>query len=160
MEELGEDRSRVAFRAIQRRVGYEFQDAPGMMSVRPGQGGEDGLHRHRQIGSGVAVGYREDIDTVQPLLIRHDALDSGTQTADDALCVKVSDAGDSLCQEGTRLVWFEQESTATIFQDDALRHDLADHRAAFDAVALPVLAAADEHHAFLLVRVVDMQVQM
>ena len=88
VKELGEDRPRVAARALQGAVGgstCRLADA----AARGGAGARGGgLQRRRQVGTGVGVAHREDVDAVERLLLPHHVQRAGAEDPREAGAVE------------------------------------------------------------------------
>ena len=81
VEELREDRARVAARAVERRVGGDASGLSDGDSGRHGQRRGGGPQGGGEVGAGVGVRNREDVDAVERLLLAYDRQRAGAQRA-------------------------------------------------------------------------------
>ena len=78
-QELCEDRSGIAARAVERGIGRAGQHPPGVRHRLTIERRQHGGQRHRHIGSGVSIRDREDIDLVEVVCPLEQAVDAGAQ---------------------------------------------------------------------------------
>jgi len=77
VQELREDRPRVAVRAVERAVGGHARRGADSLGRGAAEPRGRRLERGRQIGAGVGVAHREHVDAVQNLLLAHDGEGAG-----------------------------------------------------------------------------------
>ena len=87
-QELREDRAGVAAGAVEGGVGDAHEQRAGMGLGLAIEGGEHGGEGHRQVGAGVAVGDREDVDLVEVVGLLEQAVDAGAQGVGEAQAVE------------------------------------------------------------------------
>ena len=71
VQELGEDRARIAAGAVESGVGGETGGVADAARRPAAELGRRRPQRRRQVGAGVGVGHREDVDAVERLAVAH-----------------------------------------------------------------------------------------
>ena len=91
-QELGEHHARIAASAAHARLGHRRGHVGEGGVPQAAHGLRDGPQRKTQVGAGVAVWHRKDVETVQLLAARGDPVRRGQQGAAEAGPVHVRDA--------------------------------------------------------------------
>jgi hypothetical protein len=99
-EELREDRARVAAGAADRLVGERLRHLVEMPLPDPRDAGRDLLEGRGEVGAGVAVGHREDVDLVEGLGALRDEVGAGDDRPGQAVAVQVGDRDQGLIVAG------------------------------------------------------------
>ena len=79
LQELGEDRSRIAARAVDRFARHALEDRADVRSRHGPQRVAHAGQGKAEIAAGIAVGDRKDIDPVEQVALGKDPTDAGDQ---------------------------------------------------------------------------------
>ena len=109
-QELRQDGARIAAGAIERGIGNPVHEL-ARVRVRPvAQRQQHGVQRQREVGAGVPVRDREDVDLVDDLFPRQQPVDAGAQGQREArtvegICIRGNGAHGGGQSLGSRNRW-------------------------------------------------------
>lgn len=128
LKELRDDRAGISASAVQQRVSHRSQHCSKMFFGGFLEYTESGTERKTEIGTGIAIRDREDIDAIQELLLRDDTMDSRYQRLRQNIAIDVP-ARDFVQQVRPLSVATQKKILPLMAQHNAIGGDFGDDRA-------------------------------
>lgn len=89
LKELRDDRSGISPRAVEQRIGHRSQHCSKMFFGAALEYTESGTERQTEVGTGIAVRDRKNIDAIQELLLGDDTMNSRYQRLCQNIAIQI-----------------------------------------------------------------------